>query len=75
MVFQRRKCVECFGVSWLGFWKSTNEQLSDVITLEMGRIRVPCVGHLGVLARAFVAEYGRCSPCFVVRTELMCHLA
>ena len=31
--------------------------------LEIGWIRVPCVGCLGVLARAFVAEYGRCPPC------------
>ena len=49
--------------------------LALVITLEMGQIRVPCVGHMGVLARAFVAEYGRYSPCFIVRTRVMCHLA
>jgi hypothetical protein len=61
-------------VGW-DFGKILIDNLVMVITFEMGRIRVPCVGHLGVLARAFVAEYGRYPPCFVVRTEVMCHLA
>ena len=32
---------------------------------EIGWIRVPCVERPRVLARAFVAEYGRHLPCLV----------
>ena len=33
--------------------------------LEIGWIRVPCVERPRILARAFVAEYGRNPPCLV----------
>ena len=36
---------------------------ADRVPADDGWIMVARVGRLGVLARGFVAEYGRCPPC------------